>query len=107
MMHMFQQDVETELQGSNGEPIRTAVIYEILANSIEAVKEAAPEHCFMAVTELTPLDDVALDLHSGSLTFGQRQMFGAFWMSDAMQRFMVLNGWHVQQRTMPPLGMMS
>ena len=58
LMHMFQQDVETELQGYDGEPIRAAVLYEILANSIEAVREAAPEHCFMAVTELTPLDDV-------------------------------------------------
>ena len=42
MMHMFQQDVETELQGANGEPIRASVIYEILANSSEAVREAAP-----------------------------------------------------------------
>ena len=58
MMHMFQQDVETELQGHEGEPIRASVLYEILANSIEAVREAAPEHCSMAVTELTPLDDV-------------------------------------------------
>ena len=40
MMHMFQQDVETELQGQNGEPIRAAVLYEILANSIEAAREA-------------------------------------------------------------------
>ena len=70
MMHMFQQDVETELQGSNGEPIRASVIYEILANSIEAVREAAPEHCFMAITELTPLMMLSLDLH-----FGLTQMF--------------------------------
>ena len=26
--------------------------------ALEAVREAAPEHCFTAVTELTPLDDV-------------------------------------------------
>ena len=58
MMHMFQQDVETELQGSNGEPVCAAVLYEILGNCVEAVREAAPQHCFMAVTELTPLDDV-------------------------------------------------
>ena len=54
MLHMFQQDVETELQGSAGEPIRASVIYEILGNCIEAVREAAPDHCFMAVTELDP-----------------------------------------------------
>ena len=46
MMHMFQQDVETEL------------LFEILGNCIEEVREAAPQQCLMAVTELTPLDDV-------------------------------------------------
>ena len=52
MMHLFQADVEAELEG--GGPIRATVIYEILTNSIEAVRESAPDACFMA---LTPMDD--------------------------------------------------
>ena len=35
---------------------RVAVVYEILANAIEAAPVADPEHCFMAVA-LSPMDD--------------------------------------------------
>ena len=54
MMTIFQQDLDLELQ--SGEPVRAAVVYETLANAIEAVREADPEHCFMAVA-LSPMDD--------------------------------------------------
>jgi len=54
MMTIFQQDLDLELQ--SGEPVRAAFVYEILANAIEAVREADPEHCFMAVA-LSPMDD--------------------------------------------------
>ena len=97
MMHMFQQDVETELQGHDGEPIRAAVLYEILANSIEA---AAPEHCFMAVTELTPLEDVVtgpalrvIDIWTDSDVWGvldegcNATVCGSEWLASATENY--------------------
>ena len=54
MMTVFQQDLDLELQ--SGEPVCAAVVSEILANAIEAVQEAGPEHCFIAVA-LPPMDD--------------------------------------------------
>ena len=52
MMTIFQQGLDLEMQ--SGEPVRSAAVYEILANAIEAVREADPEHCFMAVA-LSPM----------------------------------------------------
>ena len=75
--------------------------------ALEAVREAAPEHCFTAVTELTPLDDVVTGPALRVIDTWTDSDVGAFWMGDAMQRFVVLNGWPAQQRTMPPSGMMS
>ena len=103
MMHMFQQDVETELQGSNGEPVRASVIYEILGNCIEAVREAAPEHCFMAVTELTPLTDVVtgpalrvIDIWTDTDVWGvldegcNSTVCGSEWLARATENYAVI-----------------
>eukprot|EP00435_Cladocopium_sp_Y103_P074048 s140_g46.t1 len=37
MMTIFQQDLDLDLE--SGEPVRAAVVYEILANAIEAVRD--------------------------------------------------------------------
>ena len=91
-----------------GEPIRAAVLYEILANSIRG--SLGKPHLNIVSWQsrkLTPLDDVVTGPALMVIDTWTDSDVGAFWMGDAMQRFVVLNGWHVQQRNMPPLGMMS
>ena len=44
---MFRQEVECELEF--GEPVRVGVLFEILANAVEVIREAAPETCYMGL----------------------------------------------------------
>ena len=57
IMEMFRQDVESELE--LGEPVRIGVLFEILANAVECVREASPQTCFMGL--LSDLNEATIE----------------------------------------------
>ena len=57
VLEMFRQEVECELEF--GEPVRVGVLFEILANAVEVIREAAPETCYMGL--LSDLNEATIE----------------------------------------------